>query len=114
MTGGIQAGFSDRIAGPSFGRTGLKARLADAVADRDTAFAERDAAFTERDDAFAERDEAAAALAAAQGRVSELERRPVMNSGNSHKPPSSDGFSKPARRKKVSSGRRPGLSTTYT
>ncbi len=108
MTGGIQAAARDRTAGPSFGRAGLKARLAAAVADRDAIAAERDAAVAERDAIADERDEAAAALAAAQGRVSELERRLEMNSRDSHKPPSSDGFSKPARRKKVSSGRRPG------
>ncbi len=117
MTGGIPAAARARTAGPSFGRAGLKARLAAAVADRDAAFAERDtiaavaerdAIADERDAAVAERDEAAAALAAAQGRVSELERRLGMNSGNSHKPPSSDGFSKPATKKKASPGRRPG------
>ncbi len=101
MTGGIPAAARDRTADPSFGRAGLKARLAAAVADRDAIAAERDAA-------VAERDEAAAALAAAQGRVSELERRLLTNSGNSHKPPSSDGFSKPAPKRKASSGRRPG------
>ncbi len=115
MTGGIPAAARDRTADPFFGRAGLKAGLAAAVADRDAIAAERDAAVAERDAAVAERDaiaderdEAAAALAAAQGRVSELERRLVMNSGNSHKPPSSDGFSKPAPKKKASSGRRPG------
>ncbi len=101
MTGGIPAAARDRTADPSFGRAGLKARLAAAVADRDAIAAERDAIADER-------DEAAAALAAAQGRVSELERRLLTNSGNSHKPPSSDGFSKPAPKKKASSGRRPG------
>ncbi len=53
-----------------------------------------------RDRIAAERDEAAAALAAAQGRVCELERRLGMNSGNSCKPPSSDGFSRPGRKNK--------------
>ncbi len=105
MTGGIPAAARDRTADPFFGRAGLKAGLA---ADRDAIAAERDAAVAERDAAVAGRDEAAAALAAAQGRVSELERRLLTNSGNSHKPPSSDGFSKPAPKRKASSGRRPG------
>ncbi len=108
MTGGIPAAARDRVAGPAFSGAGLKARLAEAVADRDAAVAERDAIAAERDAAVAGRDEAAAALAAAQGRVSELERRLGLNSGNSHKPPSSDGFSKPAPKRKASSGRRPG------
>ncbi len=68
MTGGIPAAARDRTVDPAFSGAGLKARLAEAVADRDAAFAERDAIADER-------DKAAAALAAAQGRISELERR---------------------------------------
>ncbi len=63
MTGGIQAGVPDSIAGPSFSRAGLKARLAEAVAGRDAAFAGRDAAAAERDVAVTERNKAVAALA---------------------------------------------------
>ncbi len=63
MTGGLPAA-RDRTADPAFSGAGLKARLTEAVADRDAIAAERDAA-------VAEWDEAAAALAAAQGRVSQ-------------------------------------------
>ncbi len=60
----------------------------------------------ERDVALAQRDALIAVLAA---RVTELEARLGMNSRNSSKPPSSDGFAKPAPKSlRRPSGRKPG------
>ncbi len=113
MIGSVSVDFRGRIAG-------LEARLAEAVAACDAAAAERDQVAAERDQvvaacnaAAAERDQALAALAALQDRVSELERRLGLNSRNSHKPPSSDGLSRPGPKERASvrrrsSDRRPG------
>lgn len=64
------------------------------------------ALLAERDVALTQRDVLIAGLAA---RVAELEARLGNNSGNSSKPPSSDGLAKPAPKSlRKSSGRKPG------